>query len=265
MKTDQLHTIRAFVIDMDGVLYRGQTHLPGARRFLQLLQREQVPYVLLTNNSSLTVTQYVDKLDRMGIDVPPARVMTSAVATAQYLAGQAEPGTPVYMIGMEGLEQALQAEGFVLTDESPQYVVVGFDTNVTYRQLSAAALAVRAGAVFIGTNPDLTLPTERGLEPGAGSILAAIEAATGVAPKIIGKPEPGAFEAALAKLGTRPDETAMLGDRLETDIVGGAKAGLRTILVLTGATARDDLAGAEIEPDMVFDNLEQVVAAWTGD
>ncbi|MFQ5859784.1 MAG: HAD-IIA family hydrolase [Anaerolineae bacterium] len=256
-----LRTIKAFVIDMDGVLYRGQARLPGARAFLLALQREDVPYVLLTNNSTLTVAQYVEKLRRMDIEVAPERILTSAVATALYLAGRAEPGTPMYMIGMDGLEEALREQGFVLTDGNPEYVVVGLDTDATYQALSTATLAIRDGAAFIGTNPDPTLPTERGLEPGAGAILAAIEAATGVQPQIIGKPQPGAFEVALRRLNTRPGETAMLGDRMETDVVGGARAGLRTILVLTGATSRDDLANAEVEPDWVFDRLEQVLAA----
>ncbi len=255
-------TIKAFIIDMDGVLYRGENRLPGARSFLQTLQREDTPYVLLTNNSTLTVAQYVEKLRRMGIEVPADGIMTSAVATALYLAGIAEAGTPVYMIGMEGLAEALTQQGFVLTAEAPEYVVVGLDTGVTYHKLSTATRAIRAGAGFIGTNPDRTLPTERGLEPGTGALLAAIEAATDVQPRIIGKPEPGVFNTALKRLGTKPEETAMLGDRLETDIAGGAAAGLRTILVLTGAATRDDLANAHVQPDLVFDDLEQLQAYW---
>lgn len=255
--------IKAFIIDMDGVLFRGTTRLPGARAFLQRLQQEDVPYVLLTNNSTLTVAQYVEKLGRMGIEVTPDRILTSAVATALYLAGQAEAGTPVYMVGMDGLAEALREQGFVLTDESPEYVIVGLDKEVTYQKLSTATLAIRAGAKFIGTNPDRTIPSERGLEPGSGAILAAIEAATDVRPLIIGKPQPAAFETALKKLSTRPDETAMIGDRLETDILGGSKAGLRTILVLTGVTTRADLAHAEVQPDLVFDDLEQLMSWWT--
>lgn len=262
MNSNDLRTIKAFIIDMDGVLYRGRTRLPGARAFLQALQQADVPHVLLTNNSMQTVAQYVEKLRRMGIEVPAERIMTSAVATALYLADHAEPGTHVYTIGMVGLEEALREQGFVLTDESPAYVVVGLDEAVTYEKLSTATLAIRAGATFIGTNPDRTLPSERGLEPGAGAILAAIEAATDVKPQIIGKPQPGAFNMALKKLRTDPGDTAMLGDRLETDIVGGAGAGLRTILVLTGATSRSDLATADVEPDMVFESLEPLLAAW---
>lgn len=262
MTTDDLHTIKAFIFDMDVVLYRGQERLPGARAFLQALQQANVPYVLLTNNSTQTVEQYVKKLDRMGIEATPEQIMTSAVATALYLAERAEPGTPLYAIGMEGLRDALREQGFTLTDESPAYVVVGLDTHITYEKLRTATLAIRAGATFIGTNPDRSLPTEHGLEPGTGSILAAIEAATDVAPHIIGKPQRGVLETALGTLGASAAETALIGDRLETDILGGVRAGLRTIMVLTGVTTRDDLANADVKPDLVFDDLEQVLTAW---
>jgi 4-nitrophenyl phosphatase len=256
------HSIKAFIIDMDGVLYRGKERLPGARAFLRRLQQDHVPYVLLTNNSTQTVAQYVDKLSQMGIDVAPERIMTSALATALYLAGRAQPGTRMYMIGMDGLAEALHEQGFVITDESPEYVVVGLDRGVTYEKLSTAALAIRAGATFVATNPDRTLPTERGEEPGVGAILAALEAATDVQPVVIGKPQPGAIEMALKRLKTAPGETAMLGDRLETDILGGASAGLPTILVLTGVTSRADLAHSQIQPDLVFDDLEQLLDAY---
>lgn len=263
MNVELGQTIKAFIIDMDGVLYRGQERLPGARAFLDTLQHRDAPYVLLTNNSTRTVAQYVEKLNSMDIDVPSDRIMTSALATALYLADLAEPGTPMYMIGMDGLEEALREQGFVLTDESPEYVVVGMDTYLTYEKLSMATLAIRAGAAFIGTNPDRTIPSERGLEPGAGAILAAIEAATDVPPQLVGKPQPGVFEAALRDLKTLPEETAVLGDRLETDVMGGARVGLRTILVLTGATkSRDDLSDTDVEPDMICESLEELLSLW---
>lgn len=265
MTIDEIHTIKAFVLDMDGVLYRGQERLPGSQTFLQALKHNNIPYVLLTNNSTRTVLNYVEKLERMGIEAAPEQIMTSAVATALYLADHAGPGTSIYPVGMNGLRETLREHGFVLTDESPDYVVAGLDNDITYEKLRAATLAIRAGATFIGTNPDRTIPTERGLEPGAGSILAAIEAATDVEPKIIGKPQRGVFEAMLEKLGTAPEQTAMVGDRLETDILGGAGAGLRTVLVLTGVTARIDLANSDIQPDLVFDTLEQLLAAWRGE
>jgi 4-nitrophenyl phosphatase len=165
---------------------------------------------------------------------------------------------------MDGLHQALEAQGFVLTDREPEYVVVGLDTEVNYRKLATAALAIRAGAAFIGTNPDRTLPTEEGLLPGAGALLAAIQAATDVAPKVIGKPEAEIFHTALAMLGTPPDTTAMLGDRLDTDILGAQRAGLRTILVLTGVATRADVEASPVRPDWVFEDLEALLRAWSG-
>lgn len=254
--------VNAFLIDMDGVLYRGEERLPGARRFLCTLEERGVPYLLLTNNATRTPRQFVQKLERMGMSVAPERVLTSAVATARYLVRAAGPGTPVFAIGMDGLRQALEEEGFVLTEQEPEYVVVGLDTEVDYRKLATAALAIRRGAEFIGTNPDRTLPTEQGLLPGAGSLLAAIQAATDVAPRVIGKPEAEVFHTALAMLGTQPDTTAMLGDRLDTDIAGAKRVGLRTVLVLTGVATPEDVATSSVRPDWVFEDLLALLEVW---
>ncbi len=261
MNDEILKTIKAFVIDMDGVLFRGKTILPGAHAFIQMLQQKDIPYVLLTNNSTLTLSQYVEKLRSMDIYVPAGRILTSAVATALYLSRHAPAGARMYAVGMAGLEEALQEQGFVLTSEDPEYVVVGLDRTISYEKLCVATLAIRAGATFVATNPDRTIPTERGILPGAGAILAAIQAATDVEPEIVGKPQRRAFETALQKLQTAPEETAMVGDRLETDILGGARAGLRTILVLTGVTTRTDLAEAAVQPDLIFENLEELLLA----
>jgi 4-nitrophenyl phosphatase len=254
-----LSGVSGFIIDMDGVLYRGRSRLPGARRFVEELQQAGYPFVLLTNNSTLTVDQYVAKLAGMGIRVVPERIITSAVATGAYLQDRARPGAPVYMIGMDGLHEALETRDFVLTGDSPEYVVVGLDRNFTYGKLRTAALSIRAGAIFIGTNPDLTFPSERGLEPGTGAILAAIQAATDVRPQVIGKPQPEVFQSALKVLGTAAHETVIIGDRVSTDIAGGARAGLRTVLVLTGVTTREVLRTAEVQPDTVIENLVQLV------
>lgn len=258
---DRLRGIRAFVIDMDGVLYRGPSRLPGAGRLLDTLQQQSIPFVLLTNNSTLTVEQYVAKLAGMGIHVAADRIITSAVATGIYLADQAPSGARVYMIGMDGVREALASRGFTLSAESPEYVVVGLDRDFSYDKLRTAALAIRAGAHFVGTNPDATFPSERGLEPGTGAILAAIQAATDVAPHVVGKPRPEVFRSALKLLGAEPQVTAMIGDRLGTDIAGGAQAGLYTILVLTGVTTRDELSAAEADPDIVFDDLTALTNA----
>lgn len=258
VSADRLNSINGFIIDMDGVLYRGRSRLPGAGQLLDALQQVDIPFVLLTNNSTLTVEQYVAKLADMDIDVSGNRIITSAVATGVYLAQRAEPGARVYMIGMDGVREALESRGFTLSAESPQYVVVGLDRDFSYDKLHTATLAIRAGADFVGTNPDLTFPSERGLEPGTGAILAAIQAATAIAPYVVGKPKPAVFQSALKILGTEPHATAMIGDRLSTDIAGGAQVGLQTILVLTGVSTRDDLSEAEVVPDLVFENLVEV-------
>lgn len=258
-----LADINAFIIDMDGVLYRGDRPLPGAAGFIARLQALQTPFLLVTNNSTRTPDQYVSKLARMGIQVAEERILTSAQATARYLAGLAGRGTRVYPIGEVGLREALVAEGLTLADgPDVNFVVVGMDRNLTYDKLRVAVLAIRRGAGFIGTNPDRTFPAEDGIHPGAGSILAAIQTATDVAPTVIGKPQPGLFELALARLEASHDSVAVIGDQVETDVRGGRAAGLTTILVLTGVTTRQDLARSEVQPDWVFENIAQVEEAW---
>jgi len=262
-----LRDINAFIIDMDGVLYRGEAAIPGAAEFLALLREWGKKFLLLTNNSTRTPAQYVEKLARMGIKVSEDDIFTSAQATALYLRRVAPPGSRVYLIGMDGIREALLAEGFALADGiDVDFVVVGMDTTVTYEKLKKATLAIRAGAEFIATNPDKTLPTEEGIVPGAGSILAAIETATDVKPTVIGKPQKPIFDIALKRLGSPPEETAVIGDRLETDILGGIQSGLKTILVLSGVTTREDLDRAtqtdrphpEIELHWVFESVKEL-------
>jgi 4-nitrophenyl phosphatase len=225
---------------MDGVLYRGERPLPGAKEFLERLEARGKPYILVTNNSSRTPQEYVAKLRAMGIEVREERILTSALATAEYLSQVLPPGVPIYVIGERGLQQAVSERGFVLAEQGVRAVVAGMD-----RQLKLATLAIRAGALFIGSNPDISFPAEEGIVPGAGAVLAAIEVASGVKPVVMGKPEPGLFTAALGRIGASPQETAIIGDRLETDILGGQRCGLTTILVLTGISQEEDLAKSE--------------------
>jgi len=264
MTDGDLATIRAFLLDLDGVVYRGDTALPGAVEFIAELQARRVPFLFITNNSTRTPAQYVAKLARMGLRVGEETVLTSALAAAAYLADIAPRGTPVYAIGETGLRQALAERGFVLTNDysAARYVVVGHDTTLTWRKLADATLALRRGVPFIATNPDRTLPTEEGQVPGAGAILAALEAASGVSPRVIGKPEVTIFRQALARLGVGPEHAAVVGDRLETDILGGCKAGLRTIGVLSGVTTAEEFAQANPSPDWVFEDLAALLAAW---
>ena len=260
--TDKLRSIENLIIDMDGVLYRGNKALPGVKEFFTFLRERPIGFILATNNSTHTAQQYVDKLARMGAEVTLSEVLTSPQATAMYLATLAPPGTKVYVIGEEGLETALRERGYILSGDGAEFVVVGMDRRLTYEKLKVATLLIRKGARFIGSNPDKTLPTEEGFIPGSGAMLAALEASTDVAPTIIGKPERAIFELALAKLGGSPEDTAIVGDRLDTDVLGGYRAGLTTILVLSGAATRQDVDGAPVKPDLVFEDIQHLHRAW---
>jgi 4-nitrophenyl phosphatase len=258
----KLRAIKHLIVDMDGVLYRGDELISGTAEFITFLRREGIAFVLATNNSTKTPRQFVDKLAGMGVAIAPDEVLTSALATAGHLAEIARPGTRVFMVGQDGLRAALKDKGFDLVEAGAEYVVAGMDFTICYERLARATLQIRAGARFIGTNPDKTFPSERGIVPGAGSLLAFLEAATGVAPEVIGKPGTAMMAQALARMNARPEATAVLGDRLETDILAGRRAGLATLLVLSGITDRRLLASSEIQPDLVFDDVAHLHAAW---
>ena len=257
-----LGDIEAFVFDMDGVLYRVDTPIPGAIQFLQLLQDEGTPFLLLTNNSTLTTEMYVSKLDKMGIAIESEDILTSSLATADYLRSHVPAGTRVYVVGEAGILQAVRDAGCIVTDEDPEYVVVGFDRQVTYEKLAIASLAIRNGATYIATNPDVTLPSEKGLLRGGGAMLAAITTATDVSPLVIGKPQREMFDQAVDRLGTTRSQTAMVGDRMETDIVGAENAGLLTILLLSGATTAEDIVAQDSPADFVFRDIAVLLEAW---
>jgi len=248
-------TIRAVIMDMDGVLWRGNQVLPGARAWLDHLRDRATPFALATNNSSKTPHDYVQKLAELGLGpVDPGQIVTSGTAAVNYVRSRYPAGTPVHVLGGDGLKSLLAAAGFPLSDEAG-VVVVGIDFNLTYDRLKRAALLIRAGADFIGTNADATFPMADGLAPGAGSLLAALRTATGVEPVIMGKPNPPVFNAALAALGTSADQTLMIGDRFDTDIVGARAVGMKTALVLTGVTSPGDLAHAVPAPDAIYADL----------
>jgi len=258
-----LRDVRAFCIDMDGVLYRGSQVIPGASELVQFLRVHGIPHLFLTNNSSRTPQQVADKLLRMGIPTEPGRILTSAQVAVSALARVATPHDRILLVGSAGIRAELALAGLSLADgfEDATYVLAGLDPSVTYEKLAQASLAIGRGAKFWATNGDLSFPTERGLEPGAGALLAAIAATTGVQPTLFGKPEPEMFEQALNVLGTPADLTAMLGDRLETDIAGGQRAGLLTIAVATGVSALEDFENADPPPDYVFPSVVELHAA----
>jgi 4-nitrophenyl phosphatase len=262
-----LRAIQALIIDMDGVLWLDNTPLPGLVPFFGFLQRKTIPFILATNNASKTPDQYVRKLADFGVVIRPEHVLSSPLATAAYLKRELKAGARVYVVGQEGLNEAMQEAGFILLDDLSQTadaVVAGVDFTLTYDKLKYAALHIQRGARFVGTNGDLTFPAEEGPLPGAGAILAAIQAATGVRPITIGKPERLMFDIAVSKLGSSSAQTAMLGDRLETDILGGQRAGLKTILVTSGIDNETTILAKGIEPDAVFSGIEELTHEWAG-
>jgi 4-nitrophenyl phosphatase len=258
----RLRSIRHLIVDMDGVLYLGDSPMPGLDQFFAFLHDHEIRFQLVTNNSTLTPHMYADKMARMGVDIQDSDVLTSSIATADYLAGRQPRGSHVYAIGEEGLLDALQGAGFVLSRTDPVAVVVGFDRDITYAKLRQATLLIRAGVPFVATNPDVTLPMPEGQVPGTGTIVAAVSAASDRKPLVIGKPEPLLMEQAMARMGAVRETTAAIGDRPETDILSAQRAGILSILTLSGATDRARLATFVIEPDIVLDDIQAVVAGW---
>lgn len=257
MNHASLSDIHAYAIDADGVLWHGETALPGFVEFFEFLRQNDIPFAIVTNNATKTQQDMVEKCERLGVEIAPHEVVTSSIATAEYLKTQYPTGTRLHAIGV-GVRHALEEAGFVLADKNVKAVVVGMDFTLDYPRLRTAALLINAGARFIGTNPDRSFPFEDGFAPGNGAILAALAAATDVEPFIIGKPETPMFEIALRHLGSDAAHTAMLGDRLETDILGGQRAGLKTMLVLSGITSAELLAKSDIQPDWVFDGIDEL-------
>ena len=255
-----LRDFKYLVIDMDGVLYRGSDPLPGLAEFFEFLREHGIGFRLATNNSGLTPQQYAAKMKRMGAEVAPGEIITSGTATARWLAQRHPPGTRVHVFGEDSLRAALTEAGFELADNHVVAVVASIDWGVTYDKIKRACLLIRGGAQFVATNLDPTRPTEEGLVPGTGALIAAIAVGAETQPTAIGKPEPIMFEQAMAEMGALPQSTATLGDRIDTDMVGGARAGLGTILVLSGSTGR-----AEAEaygPDLIFDSIAALTQAW---
>ena len=245
-----------FLIDMDGVLYRGPELIPGADRFVRELRDRDVPFRFLTNNSQRTRRDVVAKLVRMGLDVEDEHVFTSAMATARFLAQQ-KPGGTAFVIGEGGLLTALHQNGYAVVDHDPDYVVVGEGRTFNLELVETAVRMITRGAKLIATNLDPNCPTERGLRPGCGAMVAMLELATGVKAFSVGKPSPVMMRAARKELGLATDETTMIGDTMETDILGGVQLGFRTVLVLTGGTRREDLARYAYRPDLVVSSLAE--------
>lgn len=261
--SDWAEAITGCIFDMDGVIYRGDTLIPEVPAFLQALDDAGVVWSMATNNSTKTQRDYVEKVGRMGIVAPETHIVTSAIATATYLRQTYPAGTTIYVVGMDALKQAVFADGFFQPAEHDAKVVVsGADFDLRYDQLKVACLAIRAGADYVATNGDRTFPTEDGLIPGSGAIVAALVAATDVQPVVIGKPSPVMIESCLDIMGTTAASTLMIGDRLDTDILAGNNAGTPTLLVLTGVSTEADIETFGIQPTLVVPTLAEATAAF---
>lgn len=245
---------RGFLIDMDGVIYRGSNVLPGANKFIESLKATETPFLFLTNNSQRTRRDVAIRLCRMGIPAEEAHIFTSAMATARFLAKQKPNGT-AFVIGEGGLLQALHFNGYAIVDHDPDYVVVGEGRVFTMELLEHATRMILKGARLIATNMDPNCPTPEGTRPGCGAIVALLEKATGVTAFSVGKPSPVMMREARKELGLRTEETIIIGDTMETDILGGAQLGFQTILVLTGSTREQDLARYAYRPDRVVPSI----------
>lgn len=245
---------KGYLIDLDGTLYRGDQVIPGALEFVSWLSENKIPYLFLTNNSTRSPKWVAEKLRRFGFPAEAEQVYTSSLACARYLEEKEEVKS-VYIVGEEGLYQAITDAGFVLTDNQPDAVVVGLDRAFTYEKMKKAFLGIQAGALFIGTNADRALPTEDGLWPGSGSLAMGIAAAAGRNPRFIGKPEPVMMRYALEKLGCKKEEVLVIGDNLQTDILAGVRGGMDTLLVYTGITTPEMAKRSEIQATYAVDDL----------
>ena len=255
MKTTTSSPLRALILDMDGVLWKNYQPIGDLPAIFARIRALGLNFIMATNNATRTPAWYLDRMAQFGVHLEPWQVINSAEATAEYLRQRFPQGGPVYAIGEEGLLNALRRRGFTLDGEEALAVVAGLDKHLTYEKIKRANALIRRGAPFVGTNPDRTFPTPQGQVPGAGTILAAIEAASGVPPIVIGKPGAAMYRLALARLGARPEETLVVGDRLETDIAGAQNAGCRAALVLSGVTSPAEAAQWQPAPDWIAKDL----------
>ena len=243
-----------YLIDMDGVIYRGHELIPGADRFIQELRSRKVPFLFLTNNSQRARRDVATRLQRMGLDIEEEHVYTCAMATARFLAHQKPRGT-AYVIGEGGLLTALHSSGYSIVDRDPDYVVVGEGRTFTFEMAEAALNMLLGGAKLVATNLDPNCPTQDGSRPGCGAIVAMLEAASGLKAFSVGKPSPVMLRAARKELGLTTDQTIVIGDTMDTDILGGVQLGFKTVLALSGTTREDDLKRYAFRPDLMVESI----------
>jgi NagD protein len=246
-----------YLIDMDGVLVKGKTIIPGADKFIGRLIDTNTKFLILTNNPLYTQRDLEHRLNLAGLHVPAENIFTSAMATARFLQGQRPNGT-AYVIGEVGLTQALHEVGYVQTDTHPDYVVLGEVNNYNFEQITRAVRLINGGALFIATNPDATGPTESGIVPATGAMAALIEKATGKAPFFVGKPNPLMMRSAMRYLGVHSENTVMIGDRMDTDVVAGVMSGLETILVLSGVSTLEVVERYPYRPGKIINSVADI-------
>jgi NagD protein len=250
--------IESWLMDMDGVLVHEANALPGADRFLARLRELGRPFLLLTNNSIYTRRDLAARLQASGLDVPEELIWTSALATARFLENQ-RPGGTAFVVGESGLSTSLYQSGYTLTDRDPDYVVLGETRTYSFERITQAIRLIVEGARFIATNPDPTGPSPGGPLPATGSVAALITKATGIEPYFVGKPNPLMMRSALNALNAHSETTAMIGDRMDTDIVAGLEAGLETILVLSGVTTADEAERFPYRPSRIVDSVADLI------
>ncbi|HET6391282.1 MAG TPA: HAD-IIA family hydrolase [Blastococcus sp.] len=248
----------SWLTDMDGVLVHEEKALPGAAEFLERLVEKERRFLVLTNNSIFTPRDLAARLARTGLHVPEQSIWTSALATADFLAGQL-PGGSAYVIGEAGMTTALHEVGYTLTDTDPDYVVLGETRTYSFEAITRAIRLIGRGARFIATNPDVTGPSPEGPLPATGSVAAMITRATGAEPYFVGKPNPMMFRSAMNRIEAHSESTIMVGDRMDTDVVAGIEAGLETVLVLSGSTAASDVARFPFRPSRILDSIADVI------
>lgn len=253
-----LPPIRNYLMDMDGVIVHEEQAIPGAQEFISTLRANGHPFLILTNNSMYTARDLAVRLAHSGIQVTEKDIWTSALATAQFLASQ-RPGGSAFVVGEAGLTTALHEVGYALVDRNPDYVVIGETRTYSFERLTRAIRLINEGARFIATNPDPTGPSTEGPLPATGAIVALVAKATGAIPYFVGKPNPLMMRSALRTLNVHSEETVMIGDRMDTDVIAGIEAGLRTVLVLTGSTTREGAAKFPYRPSRIVDSIADLI------
>lgn len=258
MRTDKRTYHKSFILDMDGVVYTGSKLIPGAVDFVSRLKQRNFRFLFLTNNSYYTPKQLKSRLSKMGINVTEDCFYTSAMATASFLKTQKPVDCSAYVIGGQGIIEEFEKHEITVTSENPDYVVLAETEEYDYKKIIEATHLIREGAKFIATNSDLTGPSRRGPVPACGALVAPIEKVTGIAPYFLGKPNPAIMFWARKKMGVHSANCFMIGDRMDTDIIGGLESGMTTCLVLTGVTTRDDMSLFPYQPDYIFNNVGEI-------